>query len=148
MECIVFTGIQASGKSTFYKKRYFRTHMRISLDMLKTRNRENKLLKFCLETSQSFVVDNTNPTVSDRKKYIVPAKERKFKIIGYYFESKISECKKRNSLRNACEIVPDIAVSGTYNKMQIPGMEEGFDELYFVSLKDNDFLVKEWKDEI
>ncbi len=141
MECIIFTGIQASGKSTFYKEIYFRTHVRISMDMLKTRNRESKLLEFCLETGQSFVVDNTNPEVSDRKRYIVRAKERKFKIVGYYFQSGISECKRRNSLRDDCEIVPDIGISGTYNKMKIPVMDEGHDELYYVSIENNEFKV-------
>ena len=39
MEAVVFTGIQASGKSTFYRERFFHTHLRISLDLLKTRGR-------------------------------------------------------------------------------------------------------------
>ncbi len=29
-----FFGIQALGKSTYYKERFFRTHIRISLDLL------------------------------------------------------------------------------------------------------------------
>ncbi|MCB9352743.1 MAG: ATP-binding protein, partial [Lewinellaceae bacterium] len=32
MEGILFIGIQASGKSTFYKERFFNSHLRISLD--------------------------------------------------------------------------------------------------------------------
>ena len=39
-ECIIFVGIQGSGKSTFYKENFFKTHVRINLDMLKSRNRE------------------------------------------------------------------------------------------------------------
>ncbi|MDL2321544.1 ATP-binding protein, partial [Desulfosarcina sp. OttesenSCG-928-B08] len=66
MEAIIFCGIQASGKSTFYLERFFKTHVRISLDLLRTRNRENRFLSLCLETGQHFVVDNTNPTRSDR----------------------------------------------------------------------------------
>lgn len=34
MEGILFIGIQASGKSTFYKERFFNSHLRISLDLL------------------------------------------------------------------------------------------------------------------
>jgi transcriptional regulator with XRE-family HTH domain len=37
VEAIIFVGIQASGKSTFYRERFFDTHLRINLDMLKTR---------------------------------------------------------------------------------------------------------------
>jgi len=36
MEAVIFTGIQAVGKSTFYKEHFFTTHVRINLDMLKT----------------------------------------------------------------------------------------------------------------
>ena len=40
MEAVIFVGLQASGKSTFYRERFSRTHVRINLDMLKTRHRE------------------------------------------------------------------------------------------------------------
>jgi hypothetical protein len=43
-QAVIFIGVQASGKSTFYMDRFFRTHMRINLDMLHTRNRERLLL--------------------------------------------------------------------------------------------------------
>ena len=42
MECVIFIGIQASGKTEFYKQNFFKTHVRISMDMLKTRHREEK----------------------------------------------------------------------------------------------------------
>ena len=50
-------GIQAVGKSTFFNDRFSKTHIRINLDMLRTRHRENAILKACFEASQSFVVD-------------------------------------------------------------------------------------------
>ncbi len=40
MEAVIFIGIQATGKSIFYKDRFFKTHIRINLDMLRTMNRE------------------------------------------------------------------------------------------------------------
>ena len=40
MQLILFTGVQASGKSTFYQQYFYHTHLRINLDMLKTRHRE------------------------------------------------------------------------------------------------------------
>ena len=89
MEAVVFIGIQASGKSTLYKEKFFRTHIRINLDMLKTRNRECIFLEFCVKAKQPFVIDNTNVTVMDRKKYIGIAKLNKFKVVGYYFQSNI-----------------------------------------------------------
>ena len=39
MEIIILMGIQASGKSTFYRQKFADSHIRINLDMLKTRHR-------------------------------------------------------------------------------------------------------------
>jgi predicted kinase len=70
MEAIIFIGIQATGKSTFYQRHYSDTHLRINLDMLKTRHRERTLLHTCLQIKQPFVVDNTNPDREQRREYI------------------------------------------------------------------------------
>ena len=32
--------------------------------------------------------------------------------------------------------------------MELPALNEGFDELYYVKIKDNDFIIEEYKDEI
>jgi len=69
METILFCGIQATGKTTFFKEKFFKTHIRISLDQLNTRNKEWKFIDTCFATQQRFVVDNTNPTKEDRLKY-------------------------------------------------------------------------------
>ena len=63
MEAVVFIGIQGSGKSSFYRERFSTSHVQISLDLLKTRKREQRALDECLRTMQSFVIDNTNPTL-------------------------------------------------------------------------------------
>ena len=148
MEIIIFIGIQATGKSEFYKRRFYNTHIRINLDMLKTRNKERILVEACLEAKQPFVVDNTNPTIADRKKYIDPAKTKKFKVVGYYFSSSINEAIKRNEQRAGKAKVPVEAIYNTHSKLELPVFEEGFDELYYVKIKDNDFTVEEYKDEI
>lgn len=58
MEAIIFCGIQACGKTTFYLQNFFKTHLRISLDLFNTRRKENIfLVQTCLETQQRFVVD-------------------------------------------------------------------------------------------
>ena len=56
MEMVLFIGIQATGKSSFYLERFFRTHVRVNLDMLKTHHREDLLVKACLEGKTPFVV--------------------------------------------------------------------------------------------
>ncbi len=150
MEAIIFTGIQATGKSTFYKQYFSDTHIRINLDMLKTRHREDILLKACLQAKQSFVVDNTNPTIETRQKYIKLAKTAGFQIIGYYFQSKIKAAIQRNKTRTGKACIPEKGIQATYAKLQIPQFSEGFDTLYYVKIgPDNQFILQKWlKDEI
>ena len=148
MQGIIFIGLQASGKSTFYHRSFPKTHIRLSMDMLKTRHREKILFNACLDSKQSVVIDNTNPTKDERSVYIECLKNSKFEIIGYYFSSSLDECLERNALRQGKERIPDVGLKGTYNKLQLPEYSEGFDRLYYVTIKDNDFVVEEWKNEV
>ncbi|MBO6939171.1 MAG: AAA family ATPase [Deltaproteobacteria bacterium] len=148
MEAVVFMGIQATGKSSFYKERFFRSHVRISLDLVRTRNRERVLLEACLDTGQPFVIDNTNPTPEDRQRYIPRALERGFRVHGYYFSSSIADALRRNGARRELERVPERGVLACYARLERPTFAEGFDELSFVRLTANGFDVQEWNDEI
>jgi len=147
MKGVIFIGLQASGKSTFFMKRFSKTHLRLSMDMLKTRFRENILLTACLEAKQPCVIDNTNPTKADRIKYIKSFKDYRFEVIGYYFNSNLNECLVRNSLRTGKELVPEIGVRAIHKKLEIPEYSEGFDYLFHVSIHGDDFLIKELADE-
>ena len=149
MEAVVFVGLQAAGKSTFYKERFFTTHVRINLDMLKTRHREKRLLQACIETGQPFVVDNTNPSKAEREVYIGAAKAAGFRVVGYYFQSRVEDCKRRNELRPSAQQIPIRGILGTAGRMELPTRDEGFDELYYVRIEDAaGFVVEEWKHEI
>lgn len=144
-QAIIFIGIQASGKSSYYH-RNFCDYAHVNLDTLHTRNKENLMLQECIENQKSFVVDNTNPTVRDREKYIRLAKENDYLVYGYYFQSTITDCMERNRQREGKARVPDKAVAGTYNNLQIPEYGEGFDKLYYVSIVDGEFVTEEWDD--
>jgi predicted kinase len=145
MEAVIFVGIQAAGKSSFYRERFFTTHMRINLDMLKTRPREAVFLRACLDTRQPFVVDNTNLTAEDRARYIEPAQAAGFRVTGYYFQSEAAACIRRNSARPAAAQVPAKAIGGAAKRLALPARAEGFDALYYVRLApEGGFLVEEW----
>ena len=146
MQAVVLIGLQASGKSSFYKQQFFTTHVRISLDLLRTRNRERRLLAACLDTRQPFVIDNTNPTRDERSKYIEAAKQAGYSVVGYYFRSKVEDCLRRNQERSAD--VPDVAVLATAKRMELPSFDEGFDGLHYVRLADRGFVVEQWCDEV
>jgi predicted kinase len=117
--------------------------------MLKTRYRKNCFLQTSIETRQPFVVDNTNPTRAERQTYIEAAKQRGFRVIGYYFRSRVEDCKRRNEQRPTEEQIPVRGILGTAARMEHPNKDEGFDELYYVRIDDaNRFVVEEWKDEV
>ena len=145
-KCIVLMGLQASGKTTFYQ-RYFPEMVHINLDTLHTRNKERILLNDSLARGDSFVIDNTNPTRADRARYILPAKEAGYRVIGYYFQSSIADCKKRNSRRSGKAQVPFGALAATSRALELPEWAEGFDELYYVRIDGDGFVAEPWKDE-
>ena len=149
MQTIIFIGIQACGKSTFYHHEFGLTHVRINLDMLKTRHREQRMFETCLEIQQRLVIDNTNPTKLDRQQYIEPAKQHKFNVIGYYFQSQVRDAIKRNQQRPVAQQIPDKGIGGTAKRLELPTYSEGFDELYYVKLlPEMQFSVEKWQDEV
>jgi hypothetical protein len=149
MEAVIFVGIQAVGKSSFYKQRFFATHVRISLDLLRTRHRERSLLEWCLAHDQPFVVDNTNPTVAERAVYIAPSRAARLRVVGYYFESNVPASIRRNTARSGTARVPEAAIGGTKRRLVLPSLAEEFDALHFVRLgPDGSFLVEEWRNAV
>lgn len=94
------------------------------------------------------MIDNTNPSKEERAGYIAIARAGKFKVIGYYFQSKLADALERNSQRNGKEKIPEVGIKGTYNRLNLPCLNEGFDELYYVIAENNSFTVKKWSDEI
>ena len=149
MEVVILMGIPGTGKSTFYRQRYFDTHVRINLDMLRTRHRERALFQACLACGQDVVIDNTNPTAADRARYIGPAKTAGAKITGFYFRSRVSEAMRRNTEREGVRRVPDKAILGIAGRLELPMLSEGFDALFYVKCTGSgEFSVAEWKDDV
>lgn len=156
MQAVLLIGIPATGKSTFFRQRFFDTHVRLNLDMLRTRYRESLLLNACLEGKTPFVVDNTNVKASDRAVYIGPARAAGFSVIGYYFQSKASEALVRNAARqrSKSQHVPPAGVLGQSARLELPSLAEGFDELYYASIEPSpsdangsQFKVEAWRED-
>lgn len=150
MEAVLFIGIQAVGKSTFYKERFFATHMRINLDILKTRQRELLLLQACIAARQPFVVDNTNTLKRDRARYIEAAKPAGFRMVGYYFQSSLKDALQRNGQRSGKANIPAKGVLRMYQRLEIPAYSEGFDQLYYVMIDPatSQFVVRDWDENV
>jgi hypothetical protein len=133
MEAVILIGIQGSGKSTFYRELFFDTHVRISLDLLKTRHREEALLRTCLEMRQPFVLDNTNVRMLERARYISAARAAGFRVKGYFVDVALRDALWRNRQRTGRAVIPVPGVIGTFKRLEPPSLGEGFDELYVVS---------------
>lgn len=145
MEAVIFIGIQATGKSTFYQERFSDTHMRINLDMLKTRHREMLMLEACIKAQQSFVVDNTNVLIEERARYIALAKSAGYTVTGYFFQSHLQDALRRNKQRQVKAVIPTGGVIAKYRRLQPPRFDEGFDRLYLVTIdSENQFVVQDW----
>jgi predicted kinase len=144
----ILMGLQASGKSTFFTKVFKdKGYEHISLDILKTRRKEAERIQTCLDENRSCVIDNTNPTKADRARYITPGKHCDFRVVGYFLQSRLSDCLERNEKRE--RQVPKKGILATFKKIEMPSLDEGFDELNFVSIEDGEFRISKWiEDEI
>jgi predicted kinase len=130
MEAVVLCGVQGSGKTTLYRDRFLDTHVRVAMDLLRTRTREAAFVKLCLDTRQPFVVDNTNPTPAERRRYVEAAQQAGFRAIAYLVEVDEVEALARNREREPGRRVPPAGVVGTVRRLVRPTPEEGFDELW------------------
>ena len=145
-ECVVFVGLPASGKSTFYRQRFATTHTHVSKDLwpksADKSARQAREVRAALRGGASVVVDNTSPTVADRAEIIRIARELGARVVGYYFAATPRESIGRNRGRAGQARVPDVAIFTAAKRMVVPTREEGFDELMRVGiLPDGGFEV-------
>lgn len=152
MELILFVGLQASGKTTFYRTNFASTHAHVSRDNFRNnRNpgrRQRVLIEEALRAGRPVVVDNTSPTPEDRAPLIALGHSLGVPVIGYHFHSDLAECKARNAARTGKARVPDVALYATVAKLCPPRWEEGFDRLFLVGTDGaGGFIVEPWREE-
>ncbi|MCL1983304.1 MAG: ATP-binding protein [Clostridiales bacterium] len=144
---VIFIGIPASGKSTFFHCYFEGVCEHINLDTLHTRKREHSAVESCIAEGKSFVVDNTNPTKEDRQRYFPAAKAAGYRVVAYFFQSKLSDCIARNAKRNGKGKVPEVALAAISSKLELPETKEGFDEIFFVRIEGSGFVTELWKED-
>jgi predicted kinase len=140
-ECVIFIGLPASGKTTFYQQRFAATHRHISKDHWPTAAnkdaRQAALISTALAEGVPVVVDNTNPSIADRAAIIALARNHRARIVGYHFTATTREAVGRNRRREGKQRVPDVAIFTKAKRMVMPTREEGFDELNAVSIRED-----------
>jgi predicted kinase len=152
VELVLFIGLQGAGKSSFYRARFAATHALVSKDRLRNnRNperRQRQLIAEALAEGRSVVVDNTNATAEARRPLIELGQQAGARVVGYYFESRLEDCLRRNAGRAGKERVPDVALYATAKRLELPQLAEGFAELSYVRLVEGGgFEVSPWREE-
>jgi len=137
VELIIFVGVQASGKSTWYHANLAATHVHVSKDLMpNTRNRDAKQMEMiaaALAAGKSVVVDNTNPTPLVRAPLIALGRRHGAHVAAYFFATTPKDAVARNRLREGKARVPDVAIFVTAKKLVPPSLGEGFDEVRVIA---------------
>lgn len=138
MDLVVFVGLQASGKSAFFRERFAATHEHVSNDLFpnsRNRNRRQaRLIEVALGVGRAVVVDNTNPAPEDRRPLIELGRAFGARIAGYHFDATVRGCIGRNAGRTGKARVPEVAIYATAAKLVPPSYAEGFDALFTVRI--------------
>lgn len=149
-ELHILVGLQASGKSTFYRA-YFapsNEYIYVSKDRLRNNRqpeqRQRQLIAEALAAGRSVVVDNTNAMTEARAALVELGRAYGAAIVGYAFESSARASVERNRGRTGRARVPDVAIYATAKRLTPPTYAEGFDRLYTVRItEDGTFLVRQ-----
>ncbi len=139
-DCVILIGLPASGKTTFFREHFAGTHDHVSKDLMRNarqpQRRQEQLIAESLAGGRSVVVDNTNASAAIRAPLIRLARAHGARVIGYFFPTDAPDALRRNRAREGRERVPDVAIFAVRKRLEPPGMDEGFDELYLVRLQE------------
>lgn len=147
MELVVFSGLQAAGKTSFYRATFATTHAHVSKDAWpNARNREarqRRLVEEHLRAGRSVVVDNTNPTPIERAPLIEIGRAAGIRVVSYAFVVAVDEALRRNAAREGRSRIDDVGIFSVAKRLVPPSRAEGFDRCYVVRLEDGMFVVAE-----
>ena len=167
LELVILVGIQASGKTTFYRRHLADRFAHISLDHWRgkgnARAKEQRAIRAGLEAAaeageetDGVVVDNTNITAETRRRYFQYAEEaasrsgREVRPVAYFFDADLAGCLRRNQQRpkdapvGEGYYVPPVAIHSFHRRLQVPDYEEGFDRILHVRITETgEFAIEE-----
>jgi hypothetical protein len=135
-EIVILIGLQASGKTTFYRQVLAGTHEHVSKDNFpnarKRQRRQLRLIDEALAAGHDVAVDNTNPSPQQWQPLIEIARGRGARVVGYWFPVDAPGSLERNAARDPGARVPDVGMYATLKRLRRPSVSDGFDELYAV----------------
>jgi predicted kinase len=145
VELVVFSGLQASGKTSYFRSRFAASHVHVSKDAWpNARNRERRqqrLVAEALGRGESVVVDNTNPSPLERRPLVELGRLAGARVIAYCFVSTVDEALARNATRAGRARVADVGIFTVAGRLVAPAADEGFDERFEVRIANGAFVV-------
>ncbi|MDA8370333.1 MAG: ATP-binding protein [Nocardiopsaceae bacterium] len=136
MAVAVLIGLQASGKTTFYRRLLADTHEHVSKDAFpnarRRQRRQMRMVDDALAAGRNVAVDNTNPAPEEWRPVIDAAREHGARVIGYWFPPDLAGSLERNAARQGRARVPDVGVYATLQRLRRPRRTDGFDRVYTV----------------
>jgi predicted kinase len=144
-ELVVLSGLQASGKTSFYRERFAATHVLVSKDLWpnvrRKDDRQRQLIDEHLRAGRSVVVDNTNPTHLERGPLVAIGRSLGARVVSYAFVTTFEDALRRNALREGRARVPVVAICYVAKRLALPSEAEGFDRRFEVRLAGDRFAV-------
>jgi predicted kinase len=136
VDLVVLSGLQGSGKTTFFHARFGATHAHVSRDRFPgardPRARQGALVAAAARQGRSVVVDNTSPRREDRAGLARLARELGMRPVLYWFPPDVRGSIARNAGRAGRARVPVVAVLATAKRLEPPDGSEGFAEVFEV----------------
>jgi bifunctional polynucleotide phosphatase/kinase len=123
-EMVILIAPPASGKSTF-SKLYYPSYIHINRDIDKTDAKCLKKTEDALKKDKSIIIDNTNPSIKSREKYIDLANKYGYSIKIYSFEIDKPIIEHLNYYRTqlakgSIKLIPQIAYKMFFSKYEKP----------------------------
>ena len=131
-ELVILVGYPGSGKSSLARAVFAsQGYTRVNLDTLKTQEKCLKTTSEALHEGKSVVIDNTNPDVDSRKRYVDAAKRKDVPVRCVWVSTPREVAEHLNVMRTiagTCDhpVVPDHAFKTFSERFVEPKVEEGF----------------------
>lgn len=130
----MLAGLQASGKTTFFRRCLAGDHAHVSKDLWpnarRREARQRRVVAELLAAGRSVAVDNTNPSAAERAPLIELGHAAGVPVAGYWFPPDRAGSLRRNASR--ARRVPEIGLFATLARLEPLDWAEGFGELYEV----------------
>ncbi|MFD7996306.1 AAA family ATPase [Streptomyces mexicanus] len=136
-ELAVLVGLQASGKSTFYRRHLADRFELVSKDLFPRgarakQARQMRLVGQTLAAGRSVAVDNTNPSPDEWRPLVAEGHAHGAAVLAYWFPPDLPGSLCRNATRPGRGRVPDVGIHATLRRLRRPEPTDGFDAVYRV----------------